>query len=73
MEVGKFLKAKVCSQDLRVSNGVGEHCRPWGLGLYLLLMVVNKGVEYSLFGVGIFWKWGFLPNIVSHHGPLSPL
>lgn len=32
---------------------------PWGLGFYLKLTVVNKGVEYSLLRLGNYWKQGF--------------
>lgn len=39
--------------EVREEAYSNKSCAPWGLGLYLLLTVVNEGVAYLLFGKGI--------------------
>lgn len=59
-QVVKFITLGIESRE---AGGRGrwerEVQRSWGLGFYLLLTVVNEGVECSLLGVGIAWKQEF--------------
>ena len=52
MRAGKFIKEQVRCADVRAGRLEGE-LHTGGLGFYLLLTVVNWGVEYLLPEAGI--------------------